>query len=40
MGPEKYLVEELNEFTKENILCFGPTKAMAQIESSKAMESK
>jgi phosphoribosylamine--glycine ligase/phosphoribosylaminoimidazole synthetase len=37
VGPEKYLAEGIvDEFTKQNILCFGPTQAMAQIESSKA----
>jgi phosphoribosylamine---glycine ligase len=36
VGPEKYLAEGIvDEFTKQNILCFGPTQAMAQIESSK-----
>ena len=36
VGPEKYLAEGIvDECTKQNILCFGPTQAMAQIESSK-----
>lgn len=37
VGPEKYLAEGIiDEFAKQEIMCFGPTKAMAQIETSKA----
>jgi len=37
VGPEKYLAEGIvDEFAKHEIKCFGPTKAMAQIETSKA----
>jgi phosphoribosylamine--glycine ligase/phosphoribosylaminoimidazole synthetase len=36
VGPEKYLADGVvDEFHKHEILCFGPTQAMAQIESSK-----
>ena len=37
VGPEKYLAEGIvDECIKHDILCFGPTKTMAQIESSKS----
>jgi phosphoribosylamine--glycine ligase/phosphoribosylaminoimidazole synthetase len=36
VGPEKYLADGIvDEFSKHEILCFGPTQTMAQIECSK-----